>query len=62
MGQKKCPEFAFEALLAEGHSPFIITTSKSGKDCSETINGVKVYRLTKTNIYSPYRAQQNGQS
>lgn len=43
-----------EKMAKEGHDVFVITTNLKRIRKEEKINGVKVYRLGLSNIYSPY--------
>lgn len=43
-----------EGLVAKGHQVLVITTSPNRKSYTETINGVKIYRIHPYNIYPMY--------
>lgn len=43
-----------EKMVQKGHDVFVITTNIKRNRCEEQINGVRIYRLGLSNIYSPY--------
>ena len=47
-----------EWLVRKGHEVFVITTSPDRKAFTETVRGVKVYRINPINVYTMYNHQR----